>query len=106
MPRVIAKRTLEYVKLVEDTLVKGFSSKSLPESQRGKDREFALDPKTSICQTFTNEVHKTSSIETIYQVGVQNTRDNMLVELFIQLINEPCFDTLRTKEQLGYIVFR
>lgn len=24
--------------------------------------------------------------------------------LFIQLINEPCFDTLRTKEQLGYLV--
>ena len=24
--------------------------------------------------------------------------------LFCQLINEPCFDTLRTKEQLGYLV--
>ena len=106
MIHIIAKVALEYIKLVEDALVNGFSSKPLPESQRGKDREFALDPKSSVCQTFTNEAHKTSCIETIYQVGVQNTRDNMLVELFIQLINEPCFNTLRTQEQLGYIVFR
>lgn len=29
----------------------------------------------------------------------------MLLELLVQLINEPCFNILRTKEQLGYIVF-
>jgi insulysin len=29
----------------------------------------------------------------------------MLLELFEQIIHEPCFDVLRTKEQLGYIVF-
>ena len=91
---------------MEETLVKGFASKSLSKSQRVKDREYCLDTKTSICQTVINDVHKTSCIETIYQVGTQNTQDNMLVELFIQLINEPCFNTLRTQEQLGYIVFR
>ena len=81
-------------------------SKQLPKSLRVKDREYSLPPKTSLCQTLTNEVHKTSCIETIYQVGVQNTRDNILIELFIQLINEPCFNILRTQEQLGYIVWR
>lgn len=29
----------------------------------------------------------------------------MLLELFTQIISEPCFNILRTKEQLGYIVF-
>lgn len=29
----------------------------------------------------------------------------MLLELLAQIISEPCFNTLRTKEQLGYIVF-
>lgn len=29
----------------------------------------------------------------------------MLLELLVQIINEPCFNVLRTKEQLGYIVF-
>ena len=92
--------------MVEDTVVQGFGSKPLPKSKRGIDREFSLNPKTSLCQTLTNEVHKTSCIETIYQVGVQNTKDNILIELFIQFINEPCFNILRTQEQLGYIVWR
>lgn len=29
----------------------------------------------------------------------------MLLELFVHIISEPCFNILRTKEQLGYIVF-
>ena len=29
----------------------------------------------------------------------------MLLELFAQIISEPCFTVLRTTEQLGYIVF-
>lgn len=51
-----------------------------------------------------NVVHKTSAIEVYYQCGVQNTHNNALVELFCQVINESCFNTLRTQEQLGYIV--
>jgi insulysin len=52
-----------------------------------------------------NNVHKSSCIEMYLQVGGQTTRNNMLLELFAQIISEPCFDVLRTKEQLGYIVF-
>lgn len=29
----------------------------------------------------------------------------MILELFVQIISEPCYSALRTKEQLGYIVF-
>lgn len=29
----------------------------------------------------------------------------MILELLVQIITEPCFNILRTKEQLGYIVF-
>ncbi|GFO42676.1 insulin degrading enzyme [Plakobranchus ocellatus] len=52
-----------------------------------------------------NKVHKSSSIEVYYQCGQQNTESNMLLELFCQVIREPCFNILRTQEQLGYIVF-
>ena len=51
-----------------------------------------------------NTIHKTVGIEVYYQCGVQNTHDNALVELFCQVINEASFNTLRTQEQLGYIV--
>lgn len=48
-----------------------------------------------------NEVHKSSSLEVYYQCDVQETHSNMVLELFCQIIGEPCFDILRTQEQLG-----
>ena len=48
-----------------------------------------------------NEVHNNCGIEIYYQTDMQSTHDNMLLELYCQIINEPCFNTLRTKEQLG-----
>ena len=48
-----------------------------------------------------NEVHNNCGIEIYYQTDMQTTRENMLLELFCQIISEPCFNTLRTKEQLG-----
>lgn len=48
-----------------------------------------------------NEVHNNCGIEIYYQTDMQNTHENMLLELFCQIISEPCFNTLRTKEQLG-----
>ncbi|OQR75122.1 insulin-degrading enzyme-like [Tropilaelaps mercedesae] len=57
-----------------------------------------------------NEVHPTNAVMIYYQIGqLQNTNDDelhmvALNDLFCQIIEEPCFDTLRSKEQLGYIV--
>lgn len=48
-----------------------------------------------------NEVHNNCGIEIYYQTDMQNTHNNMQLELFCQIISEPCFNTLRTKEQLG-----
>jgi len=53
------------------------------------------------CQS--NDVHKSSSLEVYYQCSVEETHNNMLLELFCQIISEPCFDILRTQEQLGSI---
>ena len=35
------------------------------------------------------------------QIGLQSFRDNVILELFNQIVREPCFNVLRTKEQLG-----
>lgn len=48
-----------------------------------------------------NEVHNDCGIDIYYQIDMQSTHDNMLLELFAQIISEPCYSTLRTKEQLG-----
>lgn len=54
--------------------------------------------------TVENKVHETKSLEVFLQTGQTNSRDNALVELYNEMVKEKFFDTLRTKEQLGYIV--
>ena len=52
----------------------------------------------------TNSIHRSSCTENYYQTGARDSRANMELELFGQVIKERCFTQLRTKEQLGYIV--
>jgi len=75
----------------------------LPSQMIRERREVQLTSPNSMYKT-TNEVHKASCIEVYYQCGLQSTRSNMLLELLADIVKEPCFDQLRTKEQLGYIV--
>ena len=51
-----------------------------------------------------NPVETNSAVENYYQVGVDNVRDRAHLLLVEQILGEPCFDVLRTKEQLGYTV--
>ena len=50
-------------------------------------------------------MHATHCAEMYLQCGLEETRANMLLELAVQILKEPCFHALRTQEQLGYIVF-
>lgn len=52
-----------------------------------------------------NKFHKNSCTEVFYQTDTRSTESRMLLALLVQIISEPCFTTLRTKQQLGYIVF-
>lgn len=46
-----------------------------------------------------------SCIQYLIQFGVYSEEMAAKANLIAQLLHEPCFDTLRTKEQLGYVVF-
>ncbi|CAG9536896.1 unnamed protein product [Cercopithifilaria johnstoni] len=48
--------------------------------------------------------HPNASVNYVMQTGQQDTRENVLLELVVQLAAEPAFNQLRTTEQLGYIV--
>ncbi|ORY83170.1 Metalloenzyme, LuxS/M16 peptidase-like protein [Protomyces lactucae-debilis] len=53
-----------------------------------------------------DEENANSAIEYFCQVGyISTTSERALGMLLAQIANEPAFDQLRTKEQLGYIVF-
>lgn len=102
---VTKQKALEMTEMVENILKEQVSTKELLPSQRRRLREIQLPDGCYYIYQETNSVHKSSSIEIYYQCGQQATNTNMLLELFVQIMSEPCFDVLRTKEQLGYIVF-
>ncbi|XP_077270970.1 insulin-degrading enzyme-like isoform X2 [Temnothorax americanus] len=51
-----------------------------------------------------NKVHENSCTIVNYVTGLRSTESNMLLSLLAQIIGGPCYDILRTTEQLGYIV--
>ncbi|XP_071987110.1 insulin-degrading enzyme isoform X1 [Engystomops pustulosus] len=102
----ITKQTASGImQMVEDTLIEHAHTKPLLPSQLVRYREVQLPDKGWFVYQQRNEVHNNCGIEIYYQTDMQSTSENMLLELFCQIIAEPCFNTLRTKEQLGYIVF-
>ncbi|XP_011312074.1 insulin-degrading enzyme, partial [Fopius arisanus] len=68
-------------------------------------REINLEEGCHFLYEGENHHHKSSCTEVYYQSGLQSTDSDMQLELLVQIISEPCFTVLRTKEQLGYIVF-
>ncbi|XP_072026752.1 insulin-degrading enzyme-like [Amphiura filiformis] len=96
---------IDTIGYVEKVLQNVSKTKPLLPSQLVRHRELQLPDGCYYQHRRHNEVHNTAGIEVYYQTGMQSSRYNMLLEIFCQMIGEPCFDTLRTKEQLGYIVF-
>ncbi|CAB3398604.1 unnamed protein product [Caenorhabditis bovis] len=68
-------------------------------------RECALNNGDELVYRHYQNTHEVSCVEVIYQIGVQNTFDNAVAGLFEFIVREPAFNTLRTNEALGYIVW-
>ncbi|XP_030755591.1 insulin-degrading enzyme [Sitophilus oryzae] len=98
-------RALEMVQIVENALTSSLNMSPLLPRQLLLNRELKLEDECHYLYEKQNQVHKSSCIEVYYQCGLQSKENNVKLELFCQLIQEPCFNVLRTQEQLGYIVF-
>ncbi|XP_046368976.2 insulin-degrading enzyme-like [Haliotis rufescens] len=102
---VTKQGALETVGVVEKLLREKGGTQPLLPSQHVHFREMKLPSESCHLYQMTNSVHKSCCVCVYYQIGMQDTRSNVLLELLKQVIGEPAFDTLRTKEQLGYIVW-
>ena len=89
---------------MEDKLNAKAPVKPLLKSQMVRDREVQLADNSHCLYAETNEVHKSSCTEVYYQCGQQSTKSDVILSLLAQIVKEPCFNVLRTQEQLGYIV--
>lgn len=91
------ERALKLVNIVEKHMLSTIKVSPLLPRQLLLNRELKLENGCNYVYEVNNNVHKSSCIELYYQCGLQNTENNMLLELIAQIIGEPCFDTLRTQ---------
>lgn len=79
----------------------------LPEDSLLNLREYHLTEGQTIHLSHTNAVQPAGAVMALYQIGAIDSGDlktSVLNEILCRLIDEPVFNILRTKEQLGYIV--
>ncbi|XP_062560794.1 insulin-degrading enzyme isoform X2 [Armigeres subalbatus] len=100
------EKALEISGKVEDKL-KNTDASVLPllARQLMLKREYKLNNDENTLFEINNEFHKSSCAELYLQCGMQSDQSNVYVDLVTQILSEPCYNQLRTKEQLGYIVF-
>lgn len=80
----------------------------LPSSQTVRLRSYELPPGSEYHYRIAlkDEENVNSCIEYFLQVGMlTNHRLRVTLELFSSIMSEPAFNQLRTREQLGYVVF-
>lgn len=74
----------------------------------------ALDARTHILQPNTRYVYeqthpqlseKNAAVKNTYQIGPDNRELRIRALVFAHMAREPCFSQLRTREQLGYLVW-
>ena len=64
-----------------------------------------LPPKSyeMICVT-KDPTESNAAVEVYFQVGKDNVSDRVMVDLLMEIMNEPLYDQIRTKDQFGYHV--
>ncbi|XP_053668951.1 insulin-degrading enzyme [Anopheles marshallii] len=99
------EKALQMTRLVEDkmkytdaTVVPLLARQLLPK------REYKIGKGESFLFEATNEFHKSSCVQLYLQCGEQEPH-SIFVDILSQLLSEKCYNQLRTKEQLGYVVY-
>lgn len=79
--------------------------KSINRKQNRRDREHKLEEGKEYVYNSEHKYNLSSCTSNLYQCGLQETKQSVLMQLIQQIIDQPCFNQLRTQEQLGYIVW-
>lgn len=91
------EKALKLVNIVENHMLSAVNVSPLLPRQLLLNRELKLEEGCDYVYEVNNDVHKSSCIELYYQCGLQSTENNVLLELIAHIIEEPCYDQLRTQ---------
>ncbi|XP_020576431.1 nardilysin-like [Phalaenopsis equestris] len=96
--------------IISDIFINTFSVKPLPLNLCNHNRVLCLSSEENLIRSMPvkNDVEVNSVVELYFQIeqdkGSKATQLRAMTDLFSNIIGEPCFNQLRTKEQLGYAV--
>ncbi|KAI9118671.1 hypothetical protein K1719_011003 [Acacia pycnantha] len=82
----------------------------LPSELRHAEHVICLPSSANLARDISvkNKLEKNSVVELYFQIGqdfgMRSTKLKALIDLFDEIVEEPLFNQLRTKEQLGYVV--
>ncbi|KAL3625772.1 hypothetical protein CASFOL_030301 [Castilleja foliolosa] len=95
---------------ISDIYKSNFSVQPLPLKMRHKEFVMCLPPSADFVRDVKvkNKLEKNSVVELYFQIepeeGANLAKLKALTDLFDEIVEEPLFNQLRTKEQLGYVV--
>jgi insulysin len=97
------ERAQEMTKVMENLL--GITREQPPVEHQGSLQ--VLNPKEDVEVRMKNPIAKDPNSATLvtYQFGVPDVADRIHLTMLNSIINRPVFEDLRTKHQLGYVVF-
>ncbi|XP_044259256.1 nardilysin-like [Tribolium madens] len=97
--------TREHAINVVNNLVSSLNCKPIDPHLYPKFRVGQIPSGANYCMLESFNVSDSNSVITnYYQCGPFSVNDSVIIEVLMLIIQEPLFDTLRTKEQLGYDV--
>ncbi|KAH8275979.1 hypothetical protein KR018_000489, partial [Drosophila ironensis] len=90
---------------VLNSVITRLNCKPIKERQLVEDRTVQLPLGTSVIRCLSlNDQDTNTVITNFYQMGPNSIRVESILDLMMMFVDEPLFDQLRTKEQLGYHV--
>jgi secreted Zn-dependent insulinase-like peptidase len=77
--------------------------KAIPMKQRPKQEVIVVPPNCfGIITPTIDPQEPNTAVEVYFQCGKDDLVDRVTVDLLVQIMHEPLYDQLRTKEQFGY----
>lgn len=99
------EQVFEIIDFIESSVIVANRSVPLHKYHHSVPREIVLEPGCSYSYEVINDIQKPKAINIYYQVSFDDLDDTSKLLLIGQILSEPFFDYLRTKEQLGYVVY-
>ncbi|XP_031249701.1 nardilysin-like [Pistacia vera] len=120
IPKLLSQLFIEGIchgNLLEDEAIhisnifkSNFLVKPIPVEMRHQEHVICLPSGANLVRDVSvkNKCETNSVVELYFQIeqenGIESIKLKALVDLFDEIVEEPCFNQLRTKEQLGYVV--